>query len=504
MALFKLLLVEDEAATRNGLLQHIDWQALGIREVATAKDGTEGLVQAEAFRPDILISDIRMPGMDGIALADAVLAFLPRCRIIFLSGYSDKAYLKAAIRFGAVSYVEKPIELDELTEAIGRAVQQCMEAANGATPPPLSDGSLIHSALHGAPEALAALAKRLQLGEERSGCVVLLVRSHREQEQAERVLAAMHQALRLRARVCGTVGSQYAAVVSGLSPQALQQEATAFLGTLTRLCDGEHQFFCGVGTCVPTLADLNASYDAAACALKQLFFQGYGAVAFYRPADAPAANLQGIDEAAFLRLVQDGDTQTVSAFLNRLCAQAQACAREGQIKDALLKYAFALTREAERRGIRAASGESESDHFFWNAISTAPTLEALRELFLTHVAQSIEAFQRQDANNRSITQVLRDIEQHYAHQDLSIKQLAERAYLTPTYLSFLFKKTTGQTASEWITSFRIEKAKELLLSNVKLVEVAQRVGYGDANYFSKTFKRQTGMTPSKFRESHKT
>lgn len=125
--MWKVAIVDDEPTTREGLLRHVPWQALNIGEVKAAADAVQMLALCEAMRPDIVISDVRMPGMDGIALCRELRALYPHCRIIFLSGYSDKAYLLSAIEISAVSYVEKPVDVEALTRVLRRAVSECEE-----------------------------------------------------------------------------------------------------------------------------------------------------------------------------------------------------------------------------------------------------------------------------------------------------------------------------------------------------------------------------------------
>ncbi len=114
----KLLIVDDEKLTRDGLMSNIDWKSLGIDAIAQADDGLHGYEAALAFQPDIILSDVRMPRMSGIEMAEKLLLVNPALSIIFMSGYSDKEYLKAAIKLKAVSYVEKPIDLEELSETV--------------------------------------------------------------------------------------------------------------------------------------------------------------------------------------------------------------------------------------------------------------------------------------------------------------------------------------------------------------------------------------------------
>lgn len=118
----KLLLVDDENHVREGILSMIDWITVRVDKIEKAGNGKSGLETALEFEPDIILTDVRMPKMDGIEMAFAIRSHLPFCSIIFMSGYSDKEYLKSAIQLSAINYVEKPIDLEELTQAIKDAV----------------------------------------------------------------------------------------------------------------------------------------------------------------------------------------------------------------------------------------------------------------------------------------------------------------------------------------------------------------------------------------------
>lgn len=123
----KVLLVEDEILTRDGLMMSIPWEALGIENVYTAEDGEEGIALALQHCPDIIMTDVRMPRMDGITMAFEIRKTNKKCRFIFISGYCDKEYLKSAIQLSAVNYIEKPVEIDEVVSALKAAMIQIME-----------------------------------------------------------------------------------------------------------------------------------------------------------------------------------------------------------------------------------------------------------------------------------------------------------------------------------------------------------------------------------------
>lgn len=120
----KLLIADDEILTRNGLVTSIDWKSLGIDQVFEASDGMEAYNTACTSKPDIILSDIRMPRLSGIEFAEKIKEILPDTSLIFMSGYSDKEYLKAAIRLKAITYVEKPLDLQEVKDSVQEAINE--------------------------------------------------------------------------------------------------------------------------------------------------------------------------------------------------------------------------------------------------------------------------------------------------------------------------------------------------------------------------------------------
>ena len=132
----KLLIVDDEELTRTGVISSLDWSSLGIDEVIQADDGVHGLETAKLYKPEIILCDVRMPRMDGITMLERLEKFLPDSVAIFMSGYSDKEYLKAAIKLKAVNYIEKPFSLSEMEDAIREAkelYQQKVHSRRGET-----------------------------------------------------------------------------------------------------------------------------------------------------------------------------------------------------------------------------------------------------------------------------------------------------------------------------------------------------------------------------------
>ena len=120
--MLKILIVDDEATTRMRIIKGIDWEEFNISQIIQAEDGEEALHLCDTFIPDILLTDVRMPKTDGIELATRLTQRFPGIKTIFVSGYTDKEYFKSAIRLGAVSYIEKPVDLGELKDVLAETV----------------------------------------------------------------------------------------------------------------------------------------------------------------------------------------------------------------------------------------------------------------------------------------------------------------------------------------------------------------------------------------------
>lgn len=178
-----VLIADDESLPRMVLRDHLPWEALGVSTVAEASDGEEAVAQAKKYLPDILITDIRMPRMTGLEAAQRIRTFCPGCQFVFLSGYSDKEYLKGAIRVKAASYVEKPIDLEELTRVLREIVEEHRQRER-FTPQSL----LFSPSGEGSKDTSSA-----DLGRQLTALGGLI--RHREKEQTEAALGKLYREL---------------------------------------------------------------------------------------------------------------------------------------------------------------------------------------------------------------------------------------------------------------------------------------------------------------------
>ncbi|GLX67047.1 response regulator transcription factor [Paenibacillus glycanilyticus] len=533
--LLNLLIVDDEKRTRDGLKMCLPWTDFGIGEIREADDGHTALETALAFKPDIILSDIRMPTMTGIELAERIQAELPRCKLIFISGYADKEYLKAAIQLKAVSFIEKPISVPELRACIATVINACKQEAEQSQLLAESAANLETSigmlqreyAVHlaqGNPDAdnisrlLAQSKSGLGLPSNgnyvsvlfhmhfASGIPVELAVSLRGSLET----AVAREFVRQRiAYVAGTIdGTRLVAhllLTPALSLSDLRASANRIANEFAD-SSGEnasgHLLFAGIGQPVKGLAQLHRSYQTALAAVKQLFFLGHNRAVVYEEQPVKSSFAGDLFAQEFGQHVHSCNN-AVFPFIDALAREIRgsAAASIDEVRMLFYKMLVVLYTEAQNKFLGRYM-EERKEEYLWHRVSDSGTLNELIAFLESEVRAYFDAIASVGVQSRVVHETIRYIERHYQSGGFTISDIASHLHLTPAYLSQIFKKDTGQTINDYMNAYKIDRAKELLADRgVKLVEVAARCGYNDAKYFTKTFKRITGITPSEYREN---
>lgn len=522
LVLIKLLVADDESTTRNGIIKHINWKELGIGIVKEARDGIEAVKIAYDFEPDIIISDIRMPGLNGIEVATKLREKFANCKIIFLSGYSDKEYLKAAIKLSAVNYVEKPIDLMELEEAVQKAVNLLKEDALNMTFSEninLIKQRLVENLIQSDVKIeegykLSSLIKSNILKKKSFSVAVINVINQREDINLDKIINT----------------EEFSDIVDkhfeNVEHVTAFKDNKNFIIILSNDNEGENQIeslkkvldqyieekkvtdiklFYAVGKKVFGIEQIHKSYNSALNIIKKLFFYGYERIIYSKEGLEEGYKIQDDICEEFVKYIGDGKEKEAVFFIESLCFDIKNFTKTSvkDIKNIFLNLTLQLIYEAERRGIYFSEEEQQENRYIWDLISRFNTLEELKEYIIDKISNTFRKFKELQNSCRSIFEVKKSIRKNYADNELSVKCLAEEVFLTPTYLSALFKKETGQNISDYIVEVRIEKSKEFLKNNkLKLHEIARNVGYNDSNYYAKAFKKMEGVTPSEYREKY--
>lgn len=510
--IMRILIADDEELTRKGIISSIDWDSLGITQIDSADDGVNALSYAQKAAPDILLTDVRMPRMDGIELSKRLRELVSDCPIIFMSGYSDKEYLKAAINLKAVSYVEKPFTPDDITQALTEAVslvqkQQLQRESNQFFEQEAS--SKLALALT---QAGGAVHEQSELPFHHNQYFTTLILSTGEQ--------MLHMPDADRSALFAAIRKQ----LDGYHMSELHtMKHTAYVilhlygskkqppQTLVRICKyirdllrnyAISQFHLVLGDTVKGDENIYISYNSAVLLLQSAFFTPYETI------------LHPYEEGHSISVtyMNEFPTRLRDALSKR--DQAQALALCDELSDKLQNNRGLLPNQARDLYYKLLMVISNLQYDAKvSTASDASTISPLEKLndcmnysdvhqLLTKAVNNYFTLLETAVTENSTLFLIKDyISKNYSDSNLSIKDISDHVHLSSSYLCTVFKTETGQTLNQYLTNFRMEKAKQLLSDpRNKISEIAASVGYGDQNYFGKTFKKVVGLSPSEYRE----
>jgi len=508
-----LLIVDDEELTRSGIITSIDWETLGITDLLQAEDGLQGLETALSHHPDIILSDVQMPRMDGITMLRNIEKELPDTSVIFMSGYSEKQYLKAAIQLKAVSYIDKPVQASELYEALQEAIklhhsrlhshrgQQLLSFQTKAdlayllTIPPGTNVSRIR-------EAASALSLTL---DETTYFTSILVHAAHAIESNEHLQETIYNGLqafitglgvtclfltrRVSYALFEIIGSQ------SLSDSLLQ----AALSYLKSQYEHIGKFYITAGETIQGTENAFLSYNTAVALMQNSFFYPAGSVITAGDISAPSETAAPAD-TVFEHALRSNDRDAADKFLKALFSyyKCSSSILPNTARDHYFRL-FLLLEKAEKE-VFLPEDRKET------ILSSMETCFSYDDLHSVLVDKTEEYFIHSEnidkkQENTTIKLIEQYVEQNYQKEGLSVKDISTHVFLSASYVCTVFKNETGRTLSQYITEFRMEKAKQLLSDpRYKIADISSQVGYSDGNYFGKSFKKYSGMTPSEYRE----
>ena len=505
----RAIIVEDEATIRNGMLRHVMWNELGVDEVETAENAEQAMGMFEMYRPDIILSDIRMPGMYGTELCRAYRQWLPDCQIIFVSGYSDKEYLTSAIRLGAVSYIEKPIDVEELSGAIQTAVSriqhiyQQKQAILYSMINAEQDGSLSDLAEDGGLRRDSSdLSGRDRTDEGRHGLLVnlfFLGAGHMDESSREDMAGLLNQ----------EIPGEHLTVFSDTIDAGRQ--ALLFLAnhrwdpeTCEQICrcvlsffDETSSVFLSYSGDLTTRREVFHAYRQNLNAFQNVGWSGWNSFvsAEMRPSELREATLGEEELASFCQLLRQGKKERLAERIDResnKLMQEHAC-----VNFAVRHLYYQLDQKVSEFEKDFAGMKKSPDY-----IGQSTSIAELRDHLIEHVEEALEQTGGEGGSGAIIRTVCEYIESHTNDRELSLNRLAGLVSLTPSYLSALFHKKTGKTVVQYINDTRLQKAAELMKDPVvKLYQVADAAGYDDVKYFARQFRKKYGVSPSQYRDS---
>jgi len=544
--MLKIFLAEDEVVVRETIKRMIPWEELGFELVGEAADGEMALPLLIRQQPDLLITDIKMPFMDGLTLARLAKKEIPGLKVVILSGYDDFNYAKQAIGIGVEDYLLKPITKNALIERLSeirsryehektqkeyyekfqREMQAYEKNSSRDFFEALVDGSMDMMEVYKRAEKLGldivaeaynVLIFTMNCDEDFSGQRDEYSSWEAESlELLENFFAGHSSAMLFRSNIFS-----YGVLLKG-QRETIEENTRACVDEIRKILsrqDGRREWFLAVGQSVERLSQIQKSYHTASRAFSQRYLYDEN-ILYYDEMETmehPGGQAETEDNA----YLQKVDVNALNpAILQKFLSNGLQEETENFVKD----YFYAIGQEPMEslvfrnyvilnvrfsvisfiKGLGCDTNEMESADTEEVLAESGKNMESAIAYAKKMISQAIEIRDQNSGNkNRSILKTAVDfIDSHYMDEEISLNTVANVANVSSNHFSALFSQNMGQTFIEYLTSLRMNKAKELLrCTGMRSSEIAGEIGYKDAHYFSYLFKKTQGMTPSDYRKA---
>ena len=533
--MYKVFLVEDEIVVREGIKNNIHWEEEGFRIVGDESDGEVAYPIILNEMPDILITDIKMPFMDGLELSKLLKKEMPQLKIIIISGYSDFGYAQQAIDIGITEYILKPVTSSKLMAAVKNAAtiiekerkekqlieqyQILFDQKQGEKRKDFFD-SLVRGKL--TLSQIISQEKELGINMVASVFCVLLFQLKVQEDMCEYSNALvqcennMKEVLKEYSDFIvferGLDG--WAFILLGEREEQMEPLITNLCNLLTQISGEKVQYFGGIGRVIHRVRDIQQSFLDANRAFSLRYFEPWNQFISY----SDVATMQGqvgnrvnvgelglekLDRSLLQEFIKRGTIQDVDEFVDRYFEGLDANAMNSTIVRQYIMmdgYSAIMKFLKELNYPRETMEESLIDLHDMNEQLTSR--EDCCKFYKTLLKDAIVLRNKNSQQRYSglIEKAKKYIQKNYAMSDLTIDMVASEVNLSPNYFSSLFNQETGVTLIEYLTNIRMDKAKDYLrCSNKKITEIGYLVGYLDSHYFSYIFKKTQNSTPSEYR-----
>lgn len=521
--MYQIFVVEDELLIRQSIRNVIENMAGPYALCGEASDGEMALSMMQDIMPDILLTDIRMPFLDGFELIRHARRMMPWLKIVIISGYDDFEYAQKAIALGVDQYLLKPVRAPELTRVIELMAQQMEESKAQNMLPQGYDRDevqlalrqhLMRQLLHGGADTgtLLERARSLQLDIVRPHYQVILF-SFDHEETNQRLLQVAVQnvlgKLKLELYYLGESGQLtllfYGSDAASLNEQ-VYQSITILRHELKELCP---TITIVIGSAVQRLSAICDAYKAAADLLKKVSTVSAGQVIDINDTAQLTAEIVGFDSLfgeEFQQKLQHASAQDVPALVDEVLEGPgsnqfnSVLVRYYALIDILKMTVQVISRATPGVDAKDAATQLSSRHDLFAASSRRDSFRDTAIELLTRavgVKQENLAYMKY---SHVISHAEKYVAENFCDPNISLLSAAKHVGMSSAHFSTVFSQTMGRSFINYLTAMRIERAKELLTStNQKLASIAMEIGYNEPNYFSHVFRKVEGITPKEYR-----
>lgn len=515
-----VLIVEDEQYIREGIAGLLEWEKYGITGVYMASNGEKGLIKAKRLRPDVVISDIRMPRMTGISMAEELLKADPDCCVILLSAYSDIEYYRAAIKLRILDFLAKPVRKEELGLAVERAVKerrlrleqtQMRRQFQRNRKNILVAGMIVPNRTDTVRQGFQELQSQGIL-REKIYITTAMVRfqkfsregirmaERRFQEEVTPCVEGMKMELLWMGKDENYIILEFLGDKKDLSLTDRRYLSSRVADALGLLGLG----YIAWGNTVRGLERAFESYQTAAWQMQQCFFETYGAVHLYGTAqDNTVVEKYQSQRERIVSSIEEMEQERMLEEEKELycCLKQKKNAYIQNVRNIYFRFFYTLYRQAELFHLNLEEGGNILPEAQWKTQTESFNLDELHGYFLLLAEGIFHLREQQTQEQPAIAAIKSYIEENYANPLLSLKEISDYVHISTSRLCTIFKRDTGATINQYLTEIRMEKARKYLKnSRYNVVDICQMTGYKDSSYFGKIFRRYFNMSPLEYRE----
>ncbi len=502
--MLRVLLVDDEPNVRNGIRIMIPWDELGLAVIAEAGDGDEGLSKILSLKPDIVIADVKMPGMTGIQMIEAACKNGFKGKCLILSGYSDFTYAKEAMQLGVKQFILKPLDEDELIKALKDVHYQILNERQSS-----------YYADKGNEYINEKLVKALLLGDRQAfGSMDISSYSYRNydvalisaaaecsEEEQSALLESVYNEIQGNNDV-DVITTDLSGMLAVLFKGWKRSRIIDFLMKLNKI--HMRKVFITLGLTATGIYMIKQSYYSADSLYKNRFlYLHYGVVTSENASKSSTGDLNELDEAArqIYAYIEINDIPKLEASLEQL--QDTLC-KNGLTPERIKVICITLVMDFKSRLIKNF-GDKKSETAFEE--DTARIISSMNSLFeiiemLKETLSGISNTYFGKTTKSTMERVVQYIKANYT-RELKLEMLAGIFGYNSAYLGKVFHQYTGDNFNNYLDGIRITEAKRLLsMEEHKVYEVAEMVGYSNINYFHNKFKKLVGISPLSYKKKY--
>ena len=496
--MYRVLLVEDEEIELETLRDYIDWEKNGISRVFTARNGRRALECLEENMADIVITDIQMPGMSGIELAETIVRRGYPCKIVFLTGYDDFSYIHSAFQVNAVDYLLKPFTIEEVEACLKKVRKELEKREIADWSRKTAAKQLLEAALQEKQEPeLFRKNFRGVFGEEPEACGfgIMAVYGKTEEKLCSRIQEKW-KGIRYISR------SEQISILLLAGYLPVKDTAFQIWNELKEEIPGAVGWCSGKWT-ADTLYEPAEKLRTGSFRAFYMDPPGLFCADEEKPGEEKEYHFREQKERReeICRLVSNGKKQETLQRMRDYFQHLQGIAPKTFTREVYHLYMYLWNRlilsdELLENWMKAGKGLNE------NEIFEADSSYQLREKMEQYLERMMAFFEKQNQNPNyyAVYQVKTYLQKHCS-ESADIEKLAAEVGLSPNYLRSLFKEATGKTILEYNTEMRLQRAAELLKDKKnKVREVSLAVGYENVSYFGVVFQKRFGVTPNEYRK----